>query len=254
MSFKVCLRRSLAGSSVKLLSRLLVLGAFSAAAMTAYADEVYAVSGTAYNLKTGKLSYRELFSKLDDNHQVHVNYARPDGTVFARKVLDYTTEVFQPGVMFTDDRDDETVSATFDAGRLLLTHKVKGDSQTKTLYETSKLVIDAGIDAAIQQQWDKLMAGKKVEVEVANPRTLVVDKLVITKINASESPLAYKGSQASWTYFFVEAANKFNSLFSEPGFYAYETNGKFLMRYQGVANIDNDKGEAWNVRIEYEYW
>jgi|GEM_PF-639131 len=236
------------------LSNLFSLGVFLMAVITAHADEIYAVSGTAYNLKTGKLSYRELFSKLDDNHQVHVNYAKPDGTVFARKVLDYTTEVFQPGVMFTDDRDDETVSAAFDAGRLLLTHKVKGDSQTKTLYETSKLVIDAGIDAVIQQQWEKLMAGKKVDIEVANPRTLLVEKLVIAKINASESSLAYKGSQDSWKYFFVEPANKFSSLLSEPSFYAYEANGKFLMRYQGLANIDNDKGEAWNVRIEYEYW
>lgn len=237
------------GMGCLVLACMAVMGAGAA-----YANEVYAVSGTAYNLKTGKLSYRELFSKLDEQNQVHVSYAKPDGTVFASKILDYTTEVFQPGMTFSDDRDDETVSAIFDAGRLLLSHKLKGDSQTKTFYETSKLVIDAGIDATIQQQWIKLTAGKKVDIDLANPRFLDIEKLVIKQIDASESPLSYKGAGESWKYFRIDPASKLSSLFSEPMFYAYEPNEKFLMRYQGRANIDSDKGENWDVRIEYEYW
>ena len=237
-----------------LMSRAFVLLVFLALPALAHADDSYAVSGTAYNLKTGKLSYRELITHLDENNQVHVNYAKPDGVIFARKILDYSTEIFQPGVMFTDARDDEIVSATFDAGRLLLTHKVKGDSQTKTLYETSKLVIDAGIDAFIQQQWDKLVSGKKVDIELADPRHLGTEKLVVKLIDASESPLAYKGAAATWKYFRLETANKLSSLFVAPIFYAYEPEGKFLMRYQGRANIDSDSGEMWDVRIEYEYW
>lgn len=220
----------------------------------AHAQENYAAAGTAYSLESGKVVYRELIGKPDENNQVTVSYAKPDGGVFARKVLDYTTEVFQPGVLFTDDRDDETVSAAFDAGRLLLTHKVKGDSQTKTFYETSKLVIDTGIDAIIQQQWAKLVSGKKVAIEFANPRTLTVEKLTIKQINSSESPLAYQGAKDTWRYFFVEPSNKLSSLIAKPVFYAYEPEGKFLIRYQGLANIDNDSGNAWNVKIEYEYF
>lgn len=222
--------------------------------LLANADTPYAVSGTAYNLKTGKLAYRELISRLDENNQVHINYAKPDGVVFARKTLDYSTEIFQPGLLFTDDRDDETVSATFEGGRLLLTHKIKGDSQTKTLYETSKLVIDAGMDAFIQQQWDRLLAGKKVDIELADPRHQGIEKLVAKQVDASESPLAYKGAANTWKYFRLETANKLSSLFVEPIFYAYEPEGKFLMRYQGRANIDSDDSEMWNVRVEYEYW
>ncbi|RYG07739.1 MAG: hypothetical protein EOO07_26870 [Chitinophagaceae bacterium] len=221
---------------------------------TALADETYAVSGSAYSLKTGKLVYRELFSKMDENSEVHVTYTKPDGTVFARKVLNYSTEVFQPGVVFSDDRDDETVSAIFDAGRLLLTHKVKGDSQTKTLYDTLKLVIDAGADAFIQQNWNKLIAGKKVEYVLADPRHLGTERLVIKEIDVSATPLAYKGAAPTWKYFRVDTANKLSSVFVEPIYYAYEPEGKFLMRYQGRANIDSDSGEFWEVRLEYEYW
>lgn len=235
-------------------SRLLALLALAAVSVAAVADDGYAVSGTAYNLKTGKLAYRELFTRLDDNNEVHVNYARPSGVIFARKTLNYTTEVFQPGVEILDDRDDEHLVASFDAGRLLLTHSRKGDSQTKTLYDTARLVIDAGVDAFIQQQWERLVAGKKVEFDVADPRNMGTEKFVLKEIEASTSPLAYKGAMPGWKYFRVDTANKLSSIFDEPMYYAYDPEGKYLMRYQGRANIDDDKGEPWSVRIEYEYF
>lgn len=234
--------------------KLFLLLGLSAVTTSALAAEGYAVSGTAYSLKTGKVIYRELIGKLDENNEVHVNYAKPDGIIFARKTLNYGTEVFQPGLEFSDERDDETVSAAFDGGRLLLTHKVKGDSQTKTLYETAKLIIDAGVDAFIQQQWARITSGKKVEFDVADARHLGVEKFVIKEIDSSASPLAYKGAAETWKYFRVDTANKLSSIFVEPIYYAYEPDGKYLMRYQGRANIDNDSGDAWDVRIEYEYF
>jgi len=220
----------------------------------ALANDGYAVSGKAYNLKTGKLAYRELITGLNENKEVTVNYAKPNGVIFASKTLNYSTEVFQPGVVFNDERDDETVSAVFDAGRLLLTHRVKGDSQTKTLYETSKLIIDAGVDAFIQQQWAKITSGKKIEFDVADARHLGVEKFVIREVDASASPLAFKGAAETWKYFRVDTANKLSSIFTEPMFYAYEPDGLYLMRYQGRSNIDNDSGDAWDVLIEYEYF
>jgi hypothetical protein len=223
-------------------------------ATNALANDGYEVSGTAYNLKTGKLAYRELFTKLDVNGLVQVNYVKPDGIIFARKTLNYATEVFQPGMELSDDRDAELVSATFDAGRLLLTRKRNGDSQTKTLYETANLVIDAGVDAFIQLQWVKITAGKKVEFDVADARNLGIEKFVIKEIDSSVSPLAYKGAAENWKYFRVDTANKLSSIFGDPIYYAYDPDGKYLMRYQGRANIDNDASEPWSVRIEYEYF
>lgn len=219
-----------------------------------FADDGYAVSGAAYNLKTGKLAYRELITRLDDTGNVHVNYAKPNGVIFARKTLNYATEVFQPGLELLDERDDEIVSATFDAGRLLLTHKLKGNSQTKTFYETSKLIIDAGVDAFIQQQWVKITSGKKIDFDVADARHMGIEKFVIKEIDASASPLAYKGAAETWKYFRVDTANKLSSIFVEPMYYAYEPDGMYLKRYQGRANIDNDNGDAWDIRIEYEYF
>jgi hypothetical protein len=234
--------------------RNLLIAAAMCASTVASAQDGYVASGAAYNLKTGKLAYRELISRLDDTNQVHVNYARPNGTIFARKTLNYNTEIFQPGLEFNDDRDDETVQAAFDGGRLILTHRVKGDSRSKTLYDTAKLVIDAGVDAYIQQQWDKITAGKKVEFDVADARHLGTERFAIKEIGAGDSPLAYKGAGANWKYFKVDTANKLSSIFTESIYYAYDPDGKYLMRYQGRANIDSDSGEALDVRMEYEYF
>jgi len=239
---------------VKFKKLLCVIGLFLLAPIAMADDDAYTVTGTAYNLKTGKVVYRELFTGMDANNEVHVNYAKPDGVIFARKKLNYNTEVFQPGLEFNDERDDELVSAAFDGGRLLLTHKIKGDSQTKTFYETSKLIIDAGVDAFIQQQWARITSGKKVEYDVADARHLGIEKFVIKEIDSSASPLAYKGAGEKWKYFRVDTANKLSSIFVEPIYYAYEPDGKYLMRYQGRSNIDNDSGDAWDVRIEYEYF
>lgn len=216
----------------------------------------YAVAGAAYNVKSGQLVYRELFSRMDDNKEVHVTYAKADGVTFARKTLNYNSDVFQPGVNYTDDRDDETVSATFDVGRLVMTHRVKGDSVTKTLFDTARLVIDAGLDAYIQQQWGKLTAGERVELEMANPRTVATEKFIIREIDAAASPLAYKGAGQTWKYFKMDSNNKvvISSILGTPTYFAYDPEGKYLMRYQGRSNIDSDAGQAWDVRIEYEYF
>ncbi|RYZ98491.1 MAG: hypothetical protein EOO68_13700 [Moraxellaceae bacterium] len=239
---------------MSIIRKFAILLSLVAAATHAYADDGYAVSGKAYDLKTGKLTYRELIMGLNDNKEVQVNYAKPDGAIFAHKTLNYSTEVFQPGFVFEDERDNETVSAVFDAGRLLLTHKVKGDSQTKTVYDTAKLIIDAGLDSFIQQQWVRITSGKKVEFDVADARHLGVEKFIIKEIDASVSPLAYKGAAETWKYFRVDTANKLSSLFTEPMYYAYEPDGQYLMRYQGRSNIDDDDGDGWDVRVEYEYF
>lgn len=231
-----------------------LLAMLLAFAVGAQANDGFAVSGAVYPLNTGTLAYRELFTRVDVNGLVQVNYIKPDGVIFARKTLNYATESFQPGFELNDERDEETLSANFEGGRLLLTHKKKGDSQTKTLYDTARLVIDAGADAFIQLHWVELNAGKTIEFKVANARKLDVEKFVIKQIAASESPLAYKGAATNWVYFRVDTSKKLAAIFAESIFYAYDPEGKYLMRYQGRANIDSDTGEAWNVRIEYEYF
>ncbi len=236
----------------------IIAGVFAGLATAVMADDIsgnqYAVSGSAYQLDTNKLLYREFFTPMDENREVRVDYARPDGKIFATKVLSYRGEVTQPEFEHHDQRDNERLAARFDTGRLMLAYDQEGYRQEKAIMDTADLVIDAGLDAFIQQQWDALTSGKRVRFTYTFPYRLSTGRLQVREITVDRSPLAHASNPASWRYFMIEPANRFSAIFSDPIHLAYENDGRYLMRYYGRSNLDSDDKKHWNVRIEYEYW
>lgn len=223
-------------------------------AVPVVADSQYAVSGAAYELETNKLLYREFYTPINENREVRVDYARPDGGIFASKSLRYLGDVTQPEFEYNDTRDNERLAARFDTGRLMLAYDQEGYRQEKAIMDTVDLVIDAGFDAFIQREWDKLTSGKKVRFTFTLPYRLTTIRLQAREIPVERSPLAKPDNPASWRYFSIEPANRFVSIFSDPIHLAYESEGRYLMRYYGRSNLDSDEGGSWDVRIEYEYW
>jgi hypothetical protein len=220
----------------------------------AYADPQYAVSGSAYRLGKNELLYREFYTPLDANNEVQVSYTRPDGEVFATKTLRYTANPTQPEFDYHDLRDNERLAGRFSAGRLILTYDQEGYKQEKELVETLGLVTDNGFDVFIQQHWDQLVAGEKIRFTYALPYQLNVANLQVRQITADKSPLFDADSPATWRYFIIERANRFASIFKAPIHLAYESEGKYLMRYAGHSPLDDDNKGIWEVRVDYEYW
>ncbi|WP_231591668.1 hypothetical protein [Cellvibrio sp. pealriver] len=222
-------------------------------AVGAHAQDNYVTAGTAYSLNTNELLYRELFTGLDENKAVRVDYTSPDGNVFATKTLVFQGEPFQPTVNLEDSRDNEFASAQFQGARLVLTHGMNNDQNEKIIYDNARTVIDAGFDAYIQLNWDKLIAGKQLKFDYVAPASLSSTQLEVRKLKSTSSPLYNADYGRNWIYFRITPAKKISSLFSDATYLAYDPNGKYLMRYQGRANIDDDRGGPWDVRIEYEY-
>lgn len=218
------------------------------------AEAQYAVSGNAYDMDSAKLLYREFYTPVNENGEVTVTYAKPDGSVFATKTLKYSGAPTQPEFEYNDTRDKEHLAAQFRAGRLVLTYDQEGYKQEKEVMETVGLVIDAGFDAFIQQQWDKLIEGKKVRFAFTVPYRLATENLQVRQVTADKSPLFGESTPATWRFFVIEPANRFAAIFSDPIHLAYESEGKYLMRYHGRSNLDSNDGGTWDVRIEYEYW
>ncbi len=245
------------GTAKFALKRFSVAAALLVAALgssVTYADPHYAVSGSAYRLNNDELLYREFYTPMDANQEVRVSYARPDGEVFATKTLRYTTNPTQPEFDYHDLRDNERLAGQFSAGRLTLTYHQEGYKQEKEIVETLGLVTDNGFDVFIQQNWAKLVAGEKIRFTYALPYQLNVANLQVRQITADKSPLFSADSPATWRYFVIERANRFASIFKAPIHLAYESEGMYLMRYAGHSPLDGDNQEAWEVRIEYEYW
>lgn len=220
---------------------------------SAWADDNYVAAGSAYSIETGQLLYRELYTGMDDSKSVRVDYVSPQGNTFATKTLVYAGEFFQPSFTFNDSRDNEITSAQFQGARLVLAHGMNNSIQETVVQDNAKVVIDAGFDAYIQLHWDKLLAGKKLKFRFAMPTRLGVVDLEVRQIKASESPVYNKDYGQEWVYFRIAPARKIASLFADPINLAYEPKGKYLMRYHGRSNLDDDQGGPVDVRIEYDY-
>lgn len=232
-------------------SLLSILAAFSAT--TLQAEENYVVAGSAYSLDANQLIYRELYTALDENKSVRVDYMTPEGVAFASKTLVYQGESFQPSFNYEDTRDNEYVSAQFQGARLVLSHVMGNTQNEKVIYDNARMVVDAGFDAYIQLNWDKLVAGKRLKFDFAMPTRLSSLQLEVRKIKGPESPVYDADFGRDWIYFRITPAKTFISLFADPINLAYDPNGKYLMRFHGRSNIDDDRGGPQDVRIEYEY-
>lgn len=228
--------------------------ALSGLAAVSMAEENYVTAGTAYSLENNEVVYRELYTAINEASEVKVDYAKPDGSIFASKTLVYQGEYFQPSFVLEDKRDNEVVAAQFQGARLLLSHAIGNDRREQLVMDNARVVIDSGFDAYIQLNWDSLVTKqKRLRYTFAMPSRLNTTKMEVHKMNAQESPLYNDQYGAGWVYFRIVPAQKLAALFAPPTFLAYDPNGKYLMRYQGRANIDDNRGAPWDVRIEYEY-
>lgn len=229
----------------------LMLGA--TLSLGASAEKNYVVAGSAYQLDTNQLVYRELYTALDENKSVVVDYVSPQGNIFASKTLVYQSEFFQPGFELIDKRDNEYTAARFHGARLTLSYGKNTAVNEKLIMDNARLVIDAGFDAYIQMNWDQLLSGKRLKFDFAMPTRLSTIQLEVRQIKAAESPVYDKDFGRDWVYLRIAPAKAFISFFSDPIHLAYDPNGKYLMRFHGRSNLDDDAGNPVDVRIEYEY-
>ncbi len=226
-----------------------------ASALVAFAANAqnYVVAGSAYSLANNQLQYRELYTAMDENRQVRIDYLDPNGQTFATKTLSYQGAYFQPEFDFFDQRDSEHITAQFDGPKLKLVHAIGDSRRERVIYDNANLVIDAGFDAYIQLNWDKLIANKALSFDFALPARLDVVALRVERISAQSSPVFDKDYGGNWIYFSIKPAHFFTALMASPIYLAYDPNGKYLMRFQGRSNIDDNQGAPQDVRIEYEY-
>lgn len=230
----------------------LAVFAFSSLVLAVNAND-YVIAGSAYNVSDGKLLYRELYTNLDIEKNVTVDYTTPQGDVFATKKLSYKGELFQPEFELNDTRDDELLYARFEGPRLVVGHSLKYSRQEKIIIDNAKVVIDSGYDAFIQLNWDKLLKGSRLTFPYLIPTQLGTEIMEARKIKAIESPLYDKEIGREWLYVRIKPTKKITAIFSDPIYLAYDPRGRYLMRYQGRSLIDDKNNVPWYVRIDYQY-
>jgi len=205
--------------------------------------------GEARDPAGGTLLYREYHLEATSEPLKVVEYRLPDGALIASKTLLPGMDAAAPAFMQLDLRSGELLSARWQEQALALTHRADegAAAETRTLAPPAAmpLVIDAGFDAFVRQQWDTLRSGKSIEFGFALPgrKTLVT-------LRAQETTCA---DGDGLTCFRIEPANALLRLVAEPIELAYRSADQRLAHFHGIANIQPPAEVQGAVSISYTY-
>ncbi|TDO95855.1 hypothetical protein [Marinomonas balearica] len=204
--------------------------------------------GLAFDPKTKALLYteRHFFS----SPMIHeVRYFEPDGSLFTLKRLDYSQSLIAPDLEQLNQRQGEKISVKL-KDKIVLSYKANSKEKPKeTVFNPSnQLVIDAGFDRYIRQNWADLTAhsARSVMYLVPSRHTTVEFKIQRKTCLAAQEP--------SFVCFVVKPNAWWLSLLIDPLLLTYDATNKQLMRFVGRGNIADKKGKYQTVDIRYTYF
>lgn len=230
-------------------------------------EAVLRFQGKAYSLETDELLYSEHHRvSLDDQGRYDkgtVEYFRPDGERFAVKNINYQRNQSAPYIFFRDLRSDSAVKIDATAAELSIlssdrfSEHVKGSDTGKlSIVPVSTdlpLVVDAGFDRFVQQNWSSLVRGE----------SLVFSFLVISRARLVDFEIFQSNEKNNesthFLAFVVKPKNFFFSLLVEPIRLTYDSTTRRLLRFEGLTNIEkfssgHASGDNFVARIQYEYF
>lgn len=210
--------------------------------MLANADQFV---GYAYDIKSKELVYIE-HHEYKDSTTHHVTYKEVDGQTFAEKKIDYQRSFTSPSFVQTNSRNGEQIKIVKQDESLLVEYKENMNEKTEldALEITPTLVIDAGFDHYISQNWDALITGKALVVDYLVPSSLAAYQLSIEQ---------YDCDNQERYCFTISASNFFISMFADELSLSYDKVSRKLMSFQGRSNICDENGDYQDVLISYDY-
>jgi len=227
---------------------LVVLPAMSGAAAN---QSIKHVVGDAFGLKSNDLIYRETHCGTQDELASEVFYQLRDGTLIAHKELDYKSGLMSPSFVQHNIQSKEKIKVSFDQEAVSMSvtdYDNQGSNNTFPVTDTvsKPIVIDAGFDGFIRDNWDQLVAGKTLEFQfpLASRSSMV---------SLQVRPLVCSYETATDQCFTLEPSNWFFRMLASPIELGYDSNLVRLTRYRGLSNINDESGKGLVVDIRYRY-
>ena len=206
------------------------------------------VIGDAYTLDGDSLLYQEFHYYSADGLDHRVVYKSPSEQKIAVKTIDYRYGSTTPAFLQQDKVNRERINVGWADNKLLMTYAVDDDEQSleKSLSISKPLVIDAGFDNFIRDNWQVLTSGKRVDFYFPAPTRLSLVRLMVKK-----SPCSY--STADDVCFRVNSSNWFIRLLLDSIELGYNASDQRLSRFRGLGNISDASGNSLRVDIRYRY-
>ncbi len=215
--------------------------------------ETFQVVGSAFSLGDGQLLYREYHYYSKDLLDHRVIYRSPDDEPVADKTLDYRSGFTTPSFVQQDELYPQLIDVKLQEDRLSIKYVQKGDSpEKKTLKAKVPLVIDAGFDYFVRENWQSLIdTGKSMDFYYPAPTRLSLMELRMQHQPCSEE--IRPGEEVSAECFTITSANWLIRVLIDPIEIAYDPQTQQLLRFRGLGNVFDSGGSGMKVDIQYCY-
>ena len=174
-----------------------------------------------------------------------VLYLCPDGTPFGRKRVDYRLSAQAPAFDFTDARSGYREGLRRSAGAAWVWFREAGAAERSALINAPRLVVDAGFDPFIRNNWQALLADQTVTLSFALPSRLKSLDFKLRRVAqttaAGETAQVFRLSLDGWLGLIAPAIDV-----------AYSQKSQRLLRFEGISNLRDDTGrKQLEARIDF---
>ena len=222
---------------------------FMLVAVSARADD-YSFTGYARSLDTGELLYVESHVVTDGGSpretRVVLYQCAVDSAPFARKQLEYSGRRTSPAFTFEDARSGFAEGFERDAHRLTVFERAGSQAplRREAISPTRTLVVDAGFDEFVREQWEPLERGASSRVPFLVPSLLESVDFRVRKV----AEVTIDGESASVIRLSLAGALGW---FLPDIDVTYRNRDRRLMRYRGLTNIRDAGGELLKAQIDF---
>ncbi len=179
----------------------------------------------------GEIIYEEHHS--NNGVLAKVNYKNIDGQVIAEKILDFNCLASAPNYILKMKQGLWTEQVSWEQGQLVVT-KLDG-SKALAVLSADDLVIDAGFDNYIFENWQNLISGEQKEIDFLHVPGKRLIKLVVDLMpDEKADEFTDSGNVA---VFKITTKNRLLRLFAKPIYLGYDRETKQLNFYSGPTNL-----------------
>lgn len=209
--------------------------------------ESYEIKGVAKTLDGKTILYTErheiTLNSDGISQKIETSYLRPDGTLFAKNVADFSKNKTVPETQFEDLRFKKKEELTFlpDGKQILLKIVKDGKPEEEKFTLTEKMVVGQGFDNFIKINFDKLIKNQ-----------ISISFGVLAKLDFFDFTAQARNVSSKYVTFGINVSNLFLSFFVSELQVTYDRETKQLITYKGLSNLPDDRGNDQSVLIEYE--
>jgi hypothetical protein len=208
------------------------------------------VIGQAYDLASDQPLYRETHCVSGDGKIREVIYHNTEDTLIAHKTLRYETGLTTPSIVQRNNHTGDSVAVELRRGEVLMTRTERDAAQPKVVTRKPvaglPVVIDAGFDAFVKDNWKSLLAGESIRFQFP---FAAHESLVELEISSASCTYATRTDQC----FSVQPGNWFLNMLSAPIELGYDATLRRLARFRGISNISDGEDGGLTVDIRYNY-